>query len=106
MHRLINAWRRSFYEAFDPERATALARRLEFCYTPKHGSWLNVAENVLSSLTKQCVSHHRLGDVEPLRAETAAWCSDVSARRKCVDWQFNVKDARIELKSVYPTFKS
>jgi len=96
----------AFYEAFEPERARTLARRLEFCCTPKHGSWLNIAENELSSLTKQCVSHRRFGDVETLRAETAAWCSDVNARQKSVDWQFKVKDARIKLKSVYPAFKS
>src|SRR6185369_4172530 len=86
----------AFYEAFEPERARTLARRLEFCCTPKHGSWLNIAENELSSLTKQCVSHRRFGDVETLRAETAAWCSDVNARQKSVDWQFKVKDARIK----------
>ena len=53
----------AFYEAFEPERARALVRRIEFCYTPKHGSWLNIAENELSSLTRQCVADRRFGDV-------------------------------------------
>ena len=62
----------SFYEVFEPERARQLVRRIEFCYTPKHGSWLNIAENELSSLTRQCISSRRFGDIETLRDETAA----------------------------------
>ncbi len=57
----------AFYEAFEPERARALVRRIGFCYTPKHGSWLNVAENELSSMTRQCVTGRRFGDIETLR---------------------------------------
>src|ERR1700675_2254973 len=63
----------AFYEAFSPEEARALVRRLEFRYTPKHGSWLNVAENELRSLDRQCLRDRRFGLIEELRRETAAW---------------------------------
>jgi len=61
----------AFYEAFSPEKAYAILQRLEFCYTPKHGSWLNIAENELSSLTRQCLTGRRIGDIASLRCETA-----------------------------------
>src|SRR5262247_356628 len=92
----------AFYEAFAPERARALVRRLEFCYTPKHGSWLNIAENELSALTRQCVADRRFGDVVSLREETTAWHEQRNARQRMVDWQFKVDDARVKLKSIYP----
>ena len=95
----------AFYEAFEPERARTLVRRIEFCYTPKHGSWLNIAENELSSLTRQCVSGRRFEDVASLRDETEAWSSDVNATQRGVDWQMKIDDARTKLKSVYPTIK-
>lgn len=95
----------AFYEAFPPERARALVRRIEFCYTPKHGSWLNVAENELSSLTRQCVASRRFSEIETLRTETAAWSTDVNAAQRGVDWQMKIDDARCKLKSVYPTIK-
>ena len=95
----------AFYEAFEPERARALVRRLEFRHTPKHGSWLNIAENELSSLTRQCVSDRRFPDIETLRTETAAWSNDVNATQRGVDWQMKIDDARMKLKSVYPTIK-
>lgn len=95
----------AFYEAFEPKRARSLVRRIEFCYTPKHGSWLNIAENELSSLTRQCVSGRRFGDVETLREETEAWSSDVNATQRGVDWQMKIGDARTKLKSVYPKIK-
>jgi len=95
----------AFYEAFEPERARALVRRIEFCYTPKHGSWLNVAENELSSLTRQCVSDRRFEDVATLREETEAWSNDVNTTQRGVDWQMKIDDARTKLKSVYPTIK-
>lgn len=60
----------TFYEAFEPERARSIVRRLEFRYTPKHGSWLNVAENELSSLTRQCLKGRRLGDLKLLQSKT------------------------------------
>src|SRR5262249_30840217 len=93
------------YEAFAPERARALVRRLEFCYTPKHGSWLNIAENELSALTRQCVADRRFGDVASLHEETKAWSNDVNATQRGVDWQMKIDDARTKLKSVYPTIK-
>ena len=96
----------AFYEAFDPERARALVRRIEFCCTPKHGSWLNVAENELSSMTRPCVKDRRFGDIETLREETAAWSSDVNSTQRGVDWQMKIDDARCKLKSVYPTIKT
>jgi hypothetical protein len=92
----------AFYEAFEPERARQLVRRMEFCHTPKHGSWLNIAENELSSLTRQCVSGRRFGDIETLRAETSAWSADVNDRQRGVDWHMKIDDARSKLKSVYP----
>jgi hypothetical protein len=95
----------AFYETFKPERARSLIRRIEFCYTPKHGSWLNIAENELSSLTRQCVADRRFGDVPSLREETAAWSNDVTATQWGVDWQMKIDDARTKLKSVYPKSK-
>jgi hypothetical protein len=95
----------AFYEVFEPERARQLVRRIEFCYTPKHGSWLNIAENELSSLTRQCVSGRRFGDIETLRNETAAWSTDVNNTQRGVDWQMKVDDARCKLTSVYPKIK-
>jgi hypothetical protein len=95
----------AFYEAFPPDRARALVRRLVFCYTPKHGSGLNIAENERSSLTRQGVSDRRFADIESLREETAAWSNDVNATQRDVDWQMTIDDARTKLKSVYPTIK-
>lgn len=95
----------AFYEGFEPEQARQLVRRIEFCYTPKHGSWLNIAENELSSLTRQCVSGKRFGDIETLRDETAAWATDVNNTQRGVDWQMKVDDARCKLTSVYPKIK-
>jgi hypothetical protein len=95
----------AFYETFEPERARQLVRRIEFCYTPKHGSWLNIAENELSSLTRQCVSDRRFGDIETLRDETAAWSTDINSIQRGVDWQMKIDDARCKLTSVYPKIK-
>ena len=95
----------AFYEAFEPERARQLVRRIEFCYTPKHGSWLNIAENELSSLTRQCVAGRRFGDVETLREETSAWSSDVNGTQRGVDWQMKIDAARCRLTSIYPKIK-
>lgn len=92
----------AFYEAFEPERARDLVRRIAFHHTPKHGSWLNIAENELSSLTRQCVSGRRFPDIETLQRETAAWSADVNSTQRGVDWQMKIDDARIKLKSVYP----
>jgi hypothetical protein len=95
----------AFYEAFPPERARALVRRIEFCHTPKHGSWLNIAENELSSITRQCVGGRRIGDLKTLREQIAAWSSDVNRTQRGVDWQMKIDDARCKLKSVYPKIK-
>jgi hypothetical protein len=95
----------AFYEAFEPERARQLVRRLVFCHTPKHGSWLNIAENELSSLTRQCVSGRRFGDTETLRTETSAWSTDVNHTQRGVDWQMTINDARIKLTSIYPKIR-
>jgi DDE superfamily endonuclease len=95
----------AFYEAFEPERARQLVRRIEFRHTPKHGSWLNIAENELSSLTRQCVAGRRFGDINTLRAETAAWSSDVNDTQRGVQWHMKVNDARSKLTSVYPKIK-
>ena len=92
----------AFYEAFEPERARKLVRRIEFRYTPKHGSWLNIAENELSAMTRQCLSNRRIGDIEMLASEIKAWSTDVNKKQRGVDWQMKVGDARIKLKSVYP----
>ena len=68
----------AFYKVFEPTRARQLVRRIEFCYTPKHGSWLNIAENELSSLTRQCVRGRRIGDLGTLHGEVSAWSTDVN----------------------------
>jgi DDE superfamily endonuclease len=96
----------AFYEAFDPETARSLVRRLEFRYTPKHGSWLNIAENELSSLTRQCLNHRRFATVDQLRQETAAWQQHTNDKQRGVDWQFQIDDARTKLKSLYPKIKA
>jgi DDE superfamily endonuclease len=95
----------AFYETFAPERARSFVQRIEFCYTPKHGSWLNIAENELSSLTRQCVAGQRFPDILALREETGAWSSDVTSTQRGVDWQMRIDDARTKLKSVYPKIK-
>ena len=96
----------AFYEIFDPETARSLVRRLEFRHTPRHGSWLNIAENELSSLTRQCLKGRRFATIEELRRETAAWQRHTNDRQRGVDWQFRVGDARTKLKSLYPKIKT
>jgi hypothetical protein len=90
----------AFYEAFDPDTARSLVRRLEFRHTPKHGSWLNIAENELSAMTRQCVQGRRFATVEELRTETAAWHEYVNDKQRGVDWQFRTDDAREKLKTL------
>ncbi|HEX3149685.1 MAG TPA: IS630 family transposase [Gemmataceae bacterium] len=92
----------AFYEAFDPSTARAIVERLVFHYTPKHGSWLNIAENELSCMTRQCVKDRRFADIEELRQETQAWANRINDRQRGVDWQFRIDDARRKLRSVYP----
>jgi hypothetical protein len=91
----------SLYEAFEPAKAFALAQRLEIHHTPKHGSWLNIAEIELSALTRQCLDR-RIADLDILNSELAAWQDTVNADQRQVNWQFTTKDARIKLKHLYP----
>jgi hypothetical protein len=92
----------AFYEAFEPNRARSYVRRIDFCFTPKHGSWLNIAETELSSMTRQCISGRRIGELETLQREVAAWSADVNQSQRGVDWRMKINDARYKLKSVYP----
>ena len=95
----------SLYEAFEPATARRLVERLEIHYTPKHGSWLNIAENELSTMTRQCLDR-RIPDRETLEQETTAWYSHRNALQKAVDWQFKTADARIRLKRLYPQIEN
>ena len=92
----------SLYEAFPPEEAFRLAQRLEIHYTPKHGSWLNIAECELSSLAAQCLGSRRIADIESLNLELKAWYTRRNCAQKGVDWQFTTADARNKLKRLYP----
>jgi DDE superfamily endonuclease len=91
----------SLYEAFEPEEARRLSRRLAIHYTPKHGSWLNVAEIELSALNSQCLNR-RIPDLDLMRKEVAAWELDRNNRAAAIDWRFTTEDARIKLKRLYP----
>jgi len=91
----------SLYKAFPPERARRLAQRLEIHYTPKHGSWLNLAECELSVLTRHCL-RNRTPSLGALLRKVTAWTRDRNARQRGVDWQFTTPDARIKLKRLYP----
>jgi len=93
----------SLYEAFDPETAFRLAKRLEIHYTPKHGSWMNVAEIELSAMTRGCLGK-RFPDISHLSMALSAWESVRNANHRSVDWQFKTTDARIKLKRLYPHF--
>jgi hypothetical protein len=93
----------SLYEAFAPEIALALASRLEIHYTPKHGSWLNMAETELSILARQCLDR-RIDDRDLMAREIATWQADRNAAIARINWQFKTADARIKLKRLYPSF--
>jgi len=92
----------SLYEAFEPAEARRLAGRFEWHHTPKHGSWLNMAEMELSVVARQCLDR-RIPDLATLRREVAAWQAERNAAVVKVDWQFTTADARIKLKKLYPT---
>ena len=92
----------SLYKAFPPEEARRIARKLEVHYTPKHGSWLNIAEIELAALTKQCLGKRRIDSLEDLNSELEKWHTDRNTRQKGVNWQFTTDDARIKLKHLYP----
>lgn len=93
----------SLYEAFSPDEALRLAQRLEIHHTPKHGSWLNIAEIELSVLKRQCLPE-RVPEIEQMRAMVATWNQERNAKSVMVDWQFTTDDARIKLKRLYPKF--
>ena len=93
----------SLYEAFEAPKARALAKRLEMHHTPKHGSWLNIAEIFISILARQCLSR-RIPDLSVLNRELLAWVAAKNAIHTPVDWQFSTDDARIKLKYLYPKF--
>jgi hypothetical protein len=92
----------ALYEAFEPDKAKALWDRFEFIYTPKHGSWLNMAEIELNVLTGQCLNR-RIDDIEVVRKEVNAWQKFRNNKQAKVNWQFTTKDARIKLSRLYPT---
>jgi DDE superfamily endonuclease len=92
----------ALYEAFPPAEAKRLADKLEIHYTPKHGSWLNIAEIELSVLSRQCLDR-RVPDFATLAAEVAAWQECRNAAGGAVDWRFTTDDARIKLKRLYPS---
>ena len=92
----------SLYETFAPQRARQLAERLEIHYTPKHGSWLNIAEIELSALCGQCLDR-RIPSLQEMSEEVEAWVTDRNQRGIEINWQFRTEDARIKLKSLYPT---
>jgi hypothetical protein len=94
----------SLYAAFPPEEARRLARRLEIHYTPKHGSWLNMAETELSILTRQCLDR-RLADPAVVRAEVGAWETARNEAKATINWRFTMLDARVKLKNVYPSIE-
>jgi len=94
----------SLYEAFEPKEAKRIADKLEIHYTPKHGSWLNVAESELSVMGRQCLGR-RIPDIQALAYEAAAWQQRRDEEAKPVDWQFTVEDARIRLRSLYPSLQ-
>ncbi len=91
----------SLYEAFEPGEARRLAERLDIHYTPKHGSWLNMAEIELSVLKGQCLDR-RIDNVESMKAEVVAWEQDRNNSLKKINWQFTTSDARIKLTRLYP----
>jgi hypothetical protein len=95
----------SLYEAFPPEQARRLASRLEMHHTPKHGSWLNIAELERRALTLQCLDRRR-PDMATLREETPQWEQKRHRSPKGVDWQFSTHDARIKLKRLYPQMQN
>ncbi|MFH0938133.1 MAG: transposase [Planctomycetota bacterium] len=97
--------RATLYEAFPPVEARRLAERLEIHYTPKHGSWLNIAENELSALQLQCLSR-RIGTFEELRREVTAWERDRNRKHVRVNWRFTIDRAREKMRRVYPQIQS
>ena len=94
----------SLYEAFEPAEAQRIAKRLEIHYTPKHGSWLDMAEIEIGVMSRQCLDR-RIPDQRTLRREAAAWQDRRNQEAIKVDWRFTTADARIKLKSLYPSIQ-
>ena len=92
------------YEAFEPAEARRIAERLEVHYTPKHGSWLDMAEIEIGVMSRQCLDR-RIPDQRTLRREVAAWQAQRNQDAIRVDWRFTTEDARIKLKSLYPSIQ-
>ena len=95
----------SLYATFEPAEARRIAERLEIHYTPKHGSWLDMAEIEIGVLSRQCLNR-RIPDQETLRTEIALWQEQRNKKRIVVNWRFTTDDARVKLKSLYPSFQS
>jgi hypothetical protein len=91
----------AFYDYFEPEIAKALLDRLRFVFTPKHGSWLNMAEIALHVLNKQCLCK-RMPNIETMREHIAFWEKDKASKKKPIHWQFGIEDARVKLVRLYP----
>lgn len=94
--------RGAFYDAFPAEKARELVKKIEFHYTPKHGSWLNIAECELSAMTSQCIKNRRFSTIDHLRNEITMWAEKINKTQRGVNWQFNIEKARHKLKSIYP----
>ena len=95
----------SLYKAFPPEEAKRILDKLEFHYTPKHGSWLNMAEIELSVLNRQCL-HRRIPDKDTLKLEITAWEEERNQKASSVNWRFTTADSRIKLKRLYPSIQT
>ena len=95
----------ALYEVFRPEEAKRIWDRFDFVYTPKHGSWLNMAEIELNVLNRQCLNR-RIDNVETVKGEVKAWCDSRNNMDAKINWQFTTKDARIKLKTLYPKLET
>ena len=93
----------SFYEAYRPDIAKEILDRFDFVYTPKHGSWLNMAEIELNVMTKQCLNR-RISDIDVMKYQVNAWQKDRNNHNAKINWQFTTKDARVKLKRLYPSY--
>lgn len=92
----------SLYEAFSPSEVFRISQKLEIQHTPKHGSWLNIAECELSALEKQCLCGSRIPDIDTLNDRLKPWATSRNIKQKGVNWQFSTDDARTRLKHLYP----
>ena len=95
----------SLYKAFPPEEARRIARKLEIHYTPKHGSWLDIAEIGINIMTRECLDR-RISSIEKLREELDAWSEEYNSRPTSINWQYTTNDSRIKLKRLYPNIET